>query len=77
MYIEIDCAPGTPRPDGYFKVICEKLGIEYFAPASTFFGNWTWEIPELNEEQREIYDSFVPDYIKGLHSSGKIRYGSW
>lgn len=77
MTVEIDCAPGADRPDSYFRVICEKLGIEYFEPVSRFFGNWTWVIPDLTEEQNKVYDEFVPDYLKGLYERGRIRYASW
>lgn len=75
--IEIDCAPGAPRPDCYYKVICEKLNIEYAEPISRFFGNWTWVLPDLTDEQVKLYDEIVPTYIKGLYEKGHIRYGSW
>ena len=75
--IDIDCAPGAIRPDAYYRVICEKLGIEYQEPICKFFGNWTWQVPDLTEEQEKLYAELVPTYIKGLYENGNIRYGSW
>lgn len=77
LTVEIDCAPGTARPDSYFRVICEDLGIEYFEPVSRLFGNWTWVMPDLTEEQKKVYDEFVGNYLKGLYERGRIRYASW
>ena len=75
--VNIDCAPGPIRPNTYFEVICSKLGIEYFEPVNKFFGNWTWMLLTLTDEQLEVYSEFVPGYLKGLYESGKIRYASW
>ena len=75
--VNIDCAPGPIRPDAYFRVICEELGIEYFEPVTKFFGDWQWKLPELTEEQLKIYEEFVGDYLRGLYANGYVRYVSW
>lgn len=45
--------------------------------SADFFGNWTWVLPDLTDEQVKLYDEIVPTYIKGLYEKGHIRYGSW
>lgn len=75
--IEIDCKPGPIRPDNFFRVICNEIGIEYYEPVSKLFGNWTWGIDHLTPEQKKVYDEFVPGYLKSLYERGLIRYASW
>lgn len=73
--VEIDCAPGEPRPDLYFEHIWKnilKRSEEVPQPVSKFFGNWTWEVRYTKDEQ-----SKVAEYIKDLYHCGCIRYGSW
>ncbi len=63
--IEIDCRPGSIRPDTYFNQIITILsknsliGIKEFGekhmtnfpkPVSQRFGNWIWEMPLVDNE---------------------------
>jgi hypothetical protein len=74
--VEIDCAPGNPRPDFYFNhiwtVILKRDASTIPEPISKVFGNWEWKIEYTEEEQSQ-----VADYIKSLYHQRKIRYGSW
>ena len=74
--LNIDCAPGSPRPDGYAKVVFEYLGIEYTEPISKFFGNWIWHIP-VDEVKYDKELPWISDYLKRLYSRGSIRYAGW
>ena len=76
VILEIDCAPGTARPDTYATFVFNALGVEYKEPLSKFFGNWTWHIQTL----KEVYDGVQPDisnYLKEQYNKGYIRYASW
>ena len=65
LHIEIDCAPGSPRPGQYFKQIStfmSKNSNEYISglgcrliemnpdPVSKRFGNWEWDITLTDKE---------------------------
>jgi len=41
--IELDCAPGFPRPGDLIGGVISGLGLEARDPASMFFGNWAWD----------------------------------
>lgn len=81
--IEIDCPPGYPRPDVYFKQILEKTqmrpdwfitGVE---PITTFYGNWRWELkPEFNQAYERVKPQ-VKQMVERFYHTGAIRYGSW
>jgi hypothetical protein len=79
--IELDCSPGSPRPDTLITGVLEGTGLttEDFKEPSTWFGNWTYHLksePHLEdkyEEAREVIKERVTD----LYQRGRIRYGSW
>jgi len=77
--IEIDCAPGLPRPDTHFNNMCEicELDISWFKSPTKFFGNWEWKVnPEYNSQyikkQKEIQT-----YLTDLYIYSNVRYASW
>lgn len=75
--IEIDCSPGTPRPDTYIAGILEGTGIEVKETKDRFLGNWTWHFPEVDSA---VWAAAIPkfrDRIANLYNTGAIRYGSW
>lgn len=76
--IELDCAPGMPRPDTYIKgiVIGTELETVVGEPISKLFGNWTWGFDISDERWMEIQKIIKPR-IQKLYQSGAIRYGSW
>ncbi len=75
--IELDCAPGAPRPDTLLPgVIDGILSIEDFHNTSRSFGNWVFQ---LNPIKNEIYNAnkeTIASRVKSLYP-GSIRYGSW
>ena len=79
MYtIELDCAPGGPRPGDLIKGVVEGTPIEpkLGETISRFFGNWTWAFDVSEEEWKEAQPA-LKERIIGLYNSGVIRYGSW
>lgn len=76
--IELDCAPGTPRPDTYIKGVVEGTAIEGMVkePQSKLFGNWVWGFDVSDEVWIEVQRIIAPR-IKNLYYKNKIRYGSW
>jgi hypothetical protein len=77
--IELDCAPGTPRPSDLLPGVLDGTGIT-IDPENTIgrlFGNWEWEIPEEFTKQYEDSKAILKERITALHQSGRIRYGSW
>ena len=75
--IELDCAPGTPRPDALLPQVLAGTGLELDEPVSTFFGNWTWAVPADQEEKYLAAKPVLAERIKALYNAGAIRYGSW
>ncbi len=77
--IELDCAPGSPRPCQFLPQLLEGTGIVLDAqhPTSMFFGNWVWVIPIEQNEAYEKVKPLIKKRIEELYHHGKIRYGSW
>lgn len=75
--IEIDCAPGGPRPDVYLERVFEGTGIPTVDKSSAFFGNWTFEIGDVKEEVWEQSKTNIAERLKSLYNNGAIRYASW
>ena len=77
--IELDCAPGHPRPDSLLAGVLAGTGIkpEQLKCVGKCFGNWTYEIPEELTEQYLAVKEKVASAIKALYNVGAIRYGSW
>lgn len=72
--IEIDCAPFTPRPDEYFKYICNNiLECDYYEPISKCFGCWEWDVTYKSKDQQDK----VKTYLTGCYHKDLIRYASW
>ena len=75
--IELDCAPGTPRPDTYIGGVIAGTGLEVREPASTFFGNWEWNYSDVDADTWEKIRPTLETRVKELYYEGCIRYGSW
>ena len=78
--IEIDCAPGNPRPGDLFPGTIADTGLteDDFEITSKLFGNWTWQL--TNEAKRDLYEQHkevIGNRIRTLSDRGQIRYGSW
>lgn len=75
--IELDCAPGTPRPDTYLPGILEGTGIPVREPVGKCFGNWTWDYRDIAPEVWNAANLAIGERITNLYHRGRIRYGSW
>lgn len=77
--IELDCEPGGIRPGDLLPGVIEGLGLTLNAkkPNMTMFGEWTWVIPEDQEEQYKKVQATVKERVEALYHAGQIRYGSW
>lgn len=75
--IVIDCAPMTPRPDTFMKVICKEiLKCEYYEPNpchALSFGCWVWDVIYPSKEVKDQ----VGDYLKSVYNGSCPRYASW
>jgi len=75
--IELDCAPGYPRPGDLIDGVIEGLGLEKKETCSKVFGNWKWVYPEVPAEKWKEIREVLKERISKLYNSGVIRYGSW
>ena len=82
--IELDCAPGDPRPGDLIDMVVQGTALEGLpeaqpgATVSRFFGHWVWEFPTISKKEWErTVRPVVKPRIEALHKLGKIRYGSW
>lgn len=77
--IELDCAPGYPRPDDLLPGVLKDTGVTIDPQATSvrFFGNWEWIVPTSQEEAYAKARDTIKARITALYHSGTIRYGSW
>lgn len=77
--IELDCSPGTQRPNVYIRAIFKDTEFEYDGrpPVSTFFGCWKWDFSDIPDDVWVRINKTIGKRISDLHNSGRIRYGSW
>lgn len=81
IFISLDCAPGTPRPDTYYAMCLKCAGIavdKVPEPRNKFFGCWDWdktyEVPDGTDRKELI--SAIHTKQEELYSNGYIRYAS-
>lgn len=77
--IELDCPPGGMRPGHLIGGVIEGTGLPARDPASTLFGEWTWDysdVPGIAELWPKI-QPVLEARITALYNSGVIRFGSW
>lgn len=75
--IELDCAPGYPRPGDLIEDVIKDTGLPTREPQSKMFGNWEWNYQDIAEEEWKKIKPILADRIKKLYEQGRIRYGSW
>ena len=77
--IELDCAPGAPRPGDLFPGVVHDTAVfeEDFEQKGRFFGNWSWYLKPEAADRYEIAKPEIERRIKALYASGRIRYGSY
>jgi hypothetical protein len=75
--IELDCAPGSPRPGDLIAGVIEGTGLELKEPVSQLFGNWTWDYSDIPAETWATVRVTLKARVTALYNRGLIRYGSW
>ena len=77
--IELDCAPGYPRPGDLIEGVVEGtvLAGQLADTTTRFFGNWTWEFPDVSDEEWREAQKVTKPRIEKLYHSGVVRYASW
>lgn len=75
--IELDCAPGYPRPGDLIGEVIKGLDLPEKETCSRVFGNWKWDYSEIAPEKWSEVRPFLKARIKALYDRGTIRYGSW
>lgn len=75
--IQLDCAPGAPRPGDLIGGVLEGTGLTAGTPDATWFGNWLWEFDVPVQEWRDRIKPIIRPRIVALYEQGSIRYGSW
>lgn len=75
--IELDCAPGFPRPNTVLEDVLKNTGIPVKQPVSTVFGNWTWDYSDVPAEVWKEKQPIIKERITEAYGRGRIRYGSW
>jgi hypothetical protein len=79
--IQLDCPPGSPRPDDLIDSVLKGTGFEVsdFDTSAPFFGEQTWVLREdvrKDEKFTETKPTFK-ERISSLYFEGLIRYGTW
>ena len=75
--IELDCAPGSTRPDAFIGEVIKGTGLPKKEECNTFFGNWTWDYSEIESKVWKKIQPTLKERIVELYNTGCIRYGSW
>ena len=75
--INLDCAPGSPRPGDLIAGVIKDTGLKLKEPVAKFFGNWTWDYSEVPAEQWDKIRPTLKKRITRLYHAGYIRYGDW
>lgn len=75
--IDLDCAPGSPRPGDLIGDVIAGTGLPLRDTVSRLFGNWTWDYSDVSPAVWEEAKPLLKERITKLFESGAIRYGSW
>jgi hypothetical protein len=75
--IELDCAPGAPRPGDLIAGVLKGSGLEVRETVSRLFGNWVWDYSDVPAVTWAELQPLFKERITRLYKMGKIRYGSW
>ena len=75
--IELDCAPGSPRPGDLYPSVIEGTGLETRESVARVFGMWIWDYNDIPAEKWEAAKPTLKKRIEDLYYQGLIRFGSW
>ena len=75
--IELDCAPGYPRPGDLIEGVIKDTGLPQRETVSRLFGEWTWDYSDIDPKVWLTAKPILKERITKLYNDGLIRYGSW
>jgi len=81
--IELDCAPGDPRPGDFIGEVVRGTALEHLpeaapdATTSRVFGCWMWSFPNVPDNDWIEIQKTTKARILTLYNSKRVRYGSW
>jgi len=75
--IELDCAPGYPRPGDLIEGVIADTGLPTRDAVCKFFGMWVWDYSDVPSDEWQRIQPTVKERVTSLYHSGMIRYGSW
>ena len=75
--IELDCPPGDLRPGDLLPDIVKDTGLTVVKSSSRFFGWWTFNYSDVDEETWKKANPIIRERIQALYKQGRIRAGSW
>lgn len=75
--IELDCAPGCPRPGDLIGSVIAGTELPERESVSRFFGCWKWDYSDIPTDKWQAIKPTLKQRIEALYHSGAIRYGSW
>lgn len=90
LIIEIDCQPGSLRPDYFYNNIIDSLQhnqnqniknefekLKNNKPVSKLFGNWTWKLDINNTKTESEIQAIFKEKLTQYYNNGAIRYAGW
>jgi len=75
--IELDCAPGTPRPGDLIGGVIQGTGLPKRKTVLKLLGEWTWDYSDIDKKVWKKAQPMLKTRIEALYHRGAIRYGSW
>lgn len=79
--LEIDCAPGSARPDAILKMILSSIDTDLtfddFKLTHCCFGEWTFRYKKAKEAIYKEARPKIGEQLKTLTAEGAIRYAHW
>jgi hypothetical protein len=80
--IEIDCPPGSPRPNDLFPGVLLGTGLKAgdFKNTSRFFGEYVWVLLPGDPKKDAKFTASKPLFKKrltALHERGLVRFATW
>jgi hypothetical protein len=81
--IELDCAPGYPRPGDLIPAVVAGTILEsmttpeFIDKHRPFFGNATYDYSAVTDDEWLEVKPTIQERVEALYSRGSIRYGSW
>lgn len=75
--IEIDCAPGYPRPGDLIAAVIKDTGLPTRDTCCRLFGCWTWDYKDIPLDVWEKARPILKERLTKLYDAGWCRFCSW